>query len=130
MVTDSHSILAMCRNHFSHLFNVHGISNVRQIEIHTAEPAVPRPSAFEFQMAIEKLKRHKSPDINQIPELITASGSTIRSEILKIINSIWNKEEFPEEWKESIIVPIYEKDDLTDFNNYRGIPLLPKTYKI
>jgi len=31
------------------------------------------------------------------------------SEGHKIINSIWNKEELPEQWKESIIVPIYKK---------------------
>jgi hypothetical protein len=70
-------------------------------------------------MAIEKLKRHKSPDIDQIPELITASGSTIRSENL-IINLIWNKEELPAEWKESIIVPTYKQGHTTDCSNYRS----------
>jgi len=36
-------------------------------EIHTAEPLVPEPNAFEVEMAIEKLKSHKSPGIDQIP---------------------------------------------------------------
>jgi len=41
LVTDSHSILATWRNYFSQLFIVHGVNDVRQIEIHTAEPLVP-----------------------------------------------------------------------------------------
>jgi hypothetical protein len=82
-------------------------------------------------LAIEKLKSHKSPGIDQIPaEMIKAGGRTISCEIHKLIIYIWNKEQLPEEWKESIIVPIYKKGDKTDCNNYRGIPLLPSTYKI
>ena len=62
-------------------------------------------------MAIEKLKRHKSPGVDQIPaEMIKA----IRSEIHKLINSIWNKEELPEEWKGSNIVLMHKKGDKTD----------------
>jgi hypothetical protein len=70
---------------------------------------VPDPSAFEVEMAIEKFRRHKSPGIDQIPaEFIKAGGSIICYEIHKLINSVWNKEELPEQWKESIIVPVYK----------------------
>ena len=50
-----------------------------------------KPSAFEAEMAIEKLKRNTSPGSDQIPtELIKARGRTIRSKNHKPINSIWN----------------------------------------
>jgi hypothetical protein len=63
----------------------------------------------------EKLKSHKSPGIDQIPaELIKAGSRTIRCAIHKLIIAIWNYEELPEEWKESIIVLIHKKGDKTD----------------
>jgi hypothetical protein len=81
---------------------VHRVSDVRQIETHTAESLVPDPSPFEVEIAIENFKRYKSPGINGIPaELIQAGGEILRSKIHKLINSIWNKEELPDQWKES-----------------------------
>ena len=78
---------------FPQLFNVHGVKDVRQAEIHTAETPVPEPSAAEFELAIDKLKSHKSPVIDQIlAELIKAGGRTICLEIHKLITSIWKKE--------------------------------------
>ena len=112
LVADSHSVLARWRNYlyFSQIFNLHGVKDVRQAEIHTAEPLVPEPSAAEVELAIDKLKSHKSPGIDQIPaELIKAEGRTICLEIHKLITSIWKKEKLPEEWKESIIIPIHKK---------------------
>ena len=41
--------------------NVHWATDVSR-QIHTAEPLVPEPSAFELEMVTEKLKGHKSPD--------------------------------------------------------------------
>jgi hypothetical protein len=61
LVVDSRTILARRRNYFFQLFNAHGVNGVKQTEIHTAEPLVPEPSACEFEMAIEKQKRQKSP---------------------------------------------------------------------
>ena len=82
LVTDSYGILARWRKHFSQPLNVHGVHNVRQREIYTTEPVLPDPSAFEFEMVMVNLKRHKSPGIDQIPAgLIKARGRTIHSEI-------------------------------------------------
>jgi hypothetical protein len=100
------------------MLNVHGVHGVRQMEIHTAEPLVPEPSLVEVEIAIGKFKSYKSPGIDQIPtEFFKARGETY-SEIHRLICSIWNEEELPQQWKESITVPIYKKDDKTDCNNY------------
>ena len=56
LVANSHSIVARWSNYFSQLFNVHGVKDIRQAEIHTAEPLVPEPSAAEFELAIDKQK--------------------------------------------------------------------------
>jgi hypothetical protein len=51
-------------------------------------------------MAIDKLKRHKSLGVDQIPaELAKAEGRIIGNEIHKLINPIWNTNELPEWWK-------------------------------
>jgi hypothetical protein len=41
LIAGSHSILATWRNHFSQLLNIHEVNDVRQTELHTAEPLVP-----------------------------------------------------------------------------------------
>jgi len=88
LIADSHSIVARWRKYLSQLFNVHGVKDVGQAEIYKAEPLVPEPSAAEVELAIDKLKSHKSPGIDQIPaELIKAGSRTICSEIHKLITS-------------------------------------------
>jgi hypothetical protein len=95
LVTDFHSILARWRKHFCQLLNAHEVNNVSQTEILTLEPLAPEPSAFEVEMITEKLRRHKSTYIYQIPaeliEVIEEVGRTIRPEVHEIINSFWNK---------------------------------------
>jgi hypothetical protein len=46
--------------------NVYRVSDVRQAEIHAAEPLVPEPSALEVELAIEKLKSNKPAGSDQI----------------------------------------------------------------
>jgi len=48
----------------------------------------------------------------------------------KLIQTIRNKEEWPQQWKECITTPSYKKSDKTVSNNYRRISLLSAMYKI
>jgi hypothetical protein len=57
-LADFHNILNRWKNYLSQILNVHRVSDVRQIEIHIAEPLIPDPSPFEIEVVIAKLKRY------------------------------------------------------------------------
>jgi hypothetical protein len=61
LLPNSLKVLSRWKMNFSQLLNVHNVSYVMQIEIHTAEPLVSDPNHFEVENAIAKLKKCKSP---------------------------------------------------------------------
>ncbi|KAJ4446470.1 hypothetical protein ANN_13166 [Periplaneta americana] len=133
LLADSHSILNRWKNYFRQLLNIHRLNrNDRdETEIQTAGPFIPEPTLSEVEIAIENQKNYKSPGIDQIPaELIQEGESALSNEIYKLVLAILEKEIVPEQWKESIIVPIFKKGDKTNCSNFRGISLLLTSYKI
>jgi hypothetical protein len=82
LLADPHNISNRWKNYFSQLLNVHGVSDVRQIEIHTADVLESDPGTSEVEIAVVNLKKYKSSGIDQIPaKLIQAGGETLQSEI-------------------------------------------------
>jgi hypothetical protein len=127
----SNNILNRWKKYFCQLLNIHRVSDVRHIEMHKVEPLVPDPSHLYVETDIAKLISYKSPGSCQIPtELIQAGGEKLRSKIHELINFTWSMEDLPDQWKESIIVPVHKKGDKTDCSNYRGISLLTISYKM
>jgi len=53
LFADSHSILGRSSNHFSQLFIVHGNNDVRQTELHTAEPLVSELSVLRLRWLLK-----------------------------------------------------------------------------
>jgi hypothetical protein len=79
------------------------------------------PIFLGIDIADAKSKNYKLPGSDEIlAELIQAGGETLPSAIHKVVNSIWKNEEFPDQWKECIIVPFHKRG----CNNYRGLSLL------
>jgi hypothetical protein len=67
------------------------------MEIHAVESLVPELGYSGFKTSLSELKSFKSTGSDQIlAKLIQPGGKILRSEIHKLINYIWNKEEFPE----------------------------------
>ena len=48
----------------------------------------------------------------------------------ELVRQIWEEERIPEEWKETITVPVHKRGDRERCENYRGIALGNAAYKI
>jgi hypothetical protein len=86
LLAGSHSILNGWKNCFSRLVNVHRVSDIKHVEVHTAELLLPDPSPLRLKFLFAKLKRCKLPGSDQIQaELIRAGGETLQPDINKLI---------------------------------------------
>jgi hypothetical protein len=110
LLAGSHNILNKWKNNFSQLLNVHRVSDVRQIAIHRAEPLIPDPSPFNVETNIAKLKIINCQVVIKFLQKIQVGSETLQSEIHKLINSTWRKEELSDQWKESTIVPVLHEE--------------------
>jgi hypothetical protein len=70
LLADSHNILNRRKNYFSQLLNVHRVSDVKQIEIHTAEPLVPDP--------VLQMNEMSTSGYNPIYEFLTKTKQNIQ----------------------------------------------------
>ena len=64
-------------------------------------------------------------------EMINASGKVGIDVIMKLCQKVLDKRGMPENWKTSVMVPIYKgKGDMTNCGAYRGVKLLEHGMKI
>jgi hypothetical protein len=52
LLTDPHSVLNRWKNFFNQVLNVHGVNDVKKMDICTTEPLVPETSCVEVEIAI------------------------------------------------------------------------------
>jgi hypothetical protein len=75
-----------------------------QRELHTAERLVSAPSRLEAEIATARLKTYKSPGSDKSPaELVQTADELFLFAVHNMNNSLWNKEEFPHQWKEFLL---------------------------
>jgi hypothetical protein len=81
---------------------------------------------------IESLKKKKAADANGLTaELLQARVKELAPPITRLFNQMWASGEFPSEWNEGLLVPVFRKGDSNDCANYRTLtigPVLGKLY--
>jgi len=99
-------------------------------EINKVEVDVEELTIADVKKAIRNLKNNKAAGTDGIHlELIKYRGNKLLNRMYELVRQIWEKERIPEEWKETIIVPIHS-EDRDRCENYRRIALENATYKI
>jgi hypothetical protein len=106
LLADSHHILNRLKNYFSYLLKVHNVSDIGQIEIHSAELLVPGPSHLGLKLLLRSCK-----SVNRQVVIKFLQNFFKKEAKCYYLRAVWNKEELPDRWKESIIIPIRRKGD-------------------
>jgi hypothetical protein len=66
------------------------------------------PTLEEVRDALNTLKNHKAPEADNIPaKLLKYEGNKVINAIHNLITLIWEQEQIPVEWTNSIICPIH-----------------------
>ena len=82
-------------------------------------------SEEELATVLEGLKNNKAPGADSmINEFLKYGGSEVRNKLLKIMNMIFEKGEVPNDFRKTLIKPLYKKGDKSECRNYRGISLV------
>ena len=95
------------------------------------EDGLEVPSIEEIEESLEGMRNGRAPGDDGITvEMMKAGGKEVILKLQALIKEIWLNEGIPKDWKKSIICPIYKKGDKLVCSNYRGICLLPTSYKV
>ena len=89
-------------------------------------------SRKEVKNALRRMKKDKAVGPNELPiEVWKCMGEMGIKFLTKLFNRILMGEQMPEEWRRSVLIPIYKnKGDAQCCGNYRGIKLMSHTMKV
>jgi hypothetical protein len=80
------------------------------------------PRLEEVKDSLKALRNKKAPGADNLPgELLKYGGDGVAAAIHSLVTSTLERGYVPEEWRRSVICPIYEKGDKLECMNYRGI---------
>ena len=85
----------------------------------------------EVKWALESITTNKASGGDGIPVELY---QILKDDAVKVLHSIcqhiWKTQQWPQDWKRSVFIPILKKDNAKECSNYRTIALISQTSKL
>ena len=119
-LTEEREILNRWTEYFTELYNQETIADPSVLDCPQTDTEDDHPILRkEVAAAVKSLKKGKLPGVDNIPEeLVQANGEDVTTALTTICNKIWQTEEWPTPWTQSLVITIPKKGNLQQCQNY------------
>ena len=132
VMTDEESVLRIWKEYYMGLMNEENERERREIDGERVNLEVESVSKEEVMENMQRMKNGKAVGPDDIPvEVWKCLGESALKFLTKLYNRTMESERMPEEWRDSVLIPIFKnKGDVQSCSNYRGIKLISHTMKL
>ncbi|KAK3515275.1 hypothetical protein QTP70_013499 [Hemibagrus guttatus] len=132
VLTSEESVQRTWKEYFEELMNEENEREKRVEGVNSVEEKVDKIRKDEVRKALKRMKSGKAVDPDDIPvEVWKCLGEAAVELLTGLFNRVLESERMPEEWRRSMLVPIFKnKGDVQNCSNYRGIKLMSHTMKL
>ncbi|KAK3557646.1 hypothetical protein QTP70_032305, partial [Hemibagrus guttatus] len=132
VLTSEESVQRKWKEYFEELMNEENEREKRVEGVNSVEQKVDKIRKDEVRKALKRMKSGKPVGPDDIPvEVWKCLGEAAVEFLTSLFNRVLESERMPEEWRRSVLVPIFKnKGDVQSCSNYRGIKLMSHTMKL
>ncbi|KAK3574862.1 hypothetical protein QTP86_018329 [Hemibagrus guttatus] len=132
VITSEESVQRRWKKYLEELMNEENEREKRVKGVNSVEQKVDKIRKDEVRKALKRMKSGKAvgPD-DILVEVWKCLGEAEVELLTSLFNRVLESERMPEEWRSSVLVPIFKnKGDVQSCSNYRGIKLMSHTMKL
>ena len=132
VMTDEESVLRIWKEYYMGLMNEENERERRENDGERVNLEVESISKEEVRENMQRMKNGRAVGPDDIPvEVWKCLGESALKFLTKLYNRTMESERMPEEWRDSVLIPIFKnKGDVQSCSNYRGIKLIGHTMKL
>ncbi|KAK3567797.1 hypothetical protein QTP86_026441 [Hemibagrus guttatus] len=132
VLASEESVQRRWKEYFEELMNEENEREKRVEGVNSVEQKVDKIRKDEVRKALKRMKSGKAVGPDDIPvEVWKCLGEAAVEFLANLFNRVLESERMPEEWRRSVLVPIFKnKGDVQSCSNYRGIKLMSHTMKV